>query len=112
MEWVAGVEIFIESVVTGFWAMAGFGLGWTCCVRRGDVTAVPARGPQLCERFTEVPRADRRGESRQVRSEASERGPLDALSGADRVVRRLSKHYAVSVEKPWWSASVVGQSPS
>jgi hypothetical protein len=27
MERVAGVEIFIESVVTGFWAMAGLGLG-------------------------------------------------------------------------------------
>jgi hypothetical protein len=36
-----------------------------------------------------------RGESRQVGSKHSERGPLDALSGACRVVRRLSKHYAV-----------------
>jgi hypothetical protein len=36
-----------------------------------------------------------RGESRQVRGKPSDRGPLDALSGACRVVRRLSKHYAV-----------------
>jgi hypothetical protein len=36
-----------------------------------------------------------RGESRQVGNEPSERGPLDALPGACRVVRRLSKHCAV-----------------
>ena len=39
-------------------------------------------------------RADSRGETRRVRSKPSERRPLDALSGACRVVRRLSKRYA------------------
>jgi hypothetical protein len=41
-----------------------------------------------------------RGEARQVRGKPSERGPLDALSGACRVVRGLSKHYAVRDQTP------------
>ena len=52
-------------------------------------------GPIPPSRSTTPGLADR-GEARQVRSKPSERGPLDALSGACRVVRRLIKRYAVT----------------
>jgi hypothetical protein len=82
MEWVAGVEMFIESVVTGVWVMAGFGLGvdvlrqtrrWNDRTGQGHsaVYTMHRRTPGLIDR----------GESRQVGSKPFERGPLDARSG-------------------------------
>ena len=60
----------------------------------GIDTGGNADSANAAERST-TPGLNDRGEARQVRSKPSERGPLDALSGACRVVRRLSKHYAV-----------------
>jgi hypothetical protein len=48
-----------ESVVTGFWAMAGFGLGVDVLRQARRWNDRTCQGIPLCERCTEVPRADR-----------------------------------------------------
>ena len=54
-----GVEIFIERAVTGFLAMAGFGLGVDVLGQARRWNDRTGQGIPLCERGTEVPRADR-----------------------------------------------------
>jgi hypothetical protein len=79
----------------------GLGNGWFWAGRGHAASDAAMERPYLPGAFRCVNAAQKysglidRGEARQVGSEPSARGPVDALSGACRVVRRLSKHYAV-----------------
>jgi hypothetical protein len=69
MESVAGVEIFIESVVTGFWVRTGFGLGVDVLRQARRWNDLTCRGPRICVKAAQkYPGLIDRGESRQVRS--------------------------------------------